>query len=173
MWASMTAFGLGNLYYERKDYKMAGDFYEKSILMNKKGNVLPSWTRAIKIFVEKANLKQSCSDTGFKILYNYAYENKMKFLEGWTSRSLCEILMDMDDQHKSEAEKWIKRAIELDSKRGLRWNLATDYAVYSGLFKKNDDIDQAKEHLTKAIDIFKECGADGWVEKYEKELAAL
>jgi hypothetical protein len=30
-----------------------------------------------------------------------------------------------------------------------------------------------KETLTKAIEILKECGADGWVEKYEKELAAL
>jgi len=29
------------------------------------------------------------------------------------------------------------------------------------------------EKLNKAIDIFKECGADGWVERYEKELASL
>jgi len=27
--------------------------------------------------------------------------------------------------------------------------------------------------VNKAIEIFKECGADGWVEKYEKELASL
>jgi len=31
----------------------------------------------------------------------------------------------------------------------------------------------AKENLNKAIEILKECGADGWVEKYEKELAAI
>ena len=31
----------------------------------------------------------------------------------------------------------------------------------------------AVEKLGKAIDIFKECGADGWVEKYEKEIAEL
>ncbi len=28
-------------------------------------------------------------------------------------------------------------------------------------------------NLGKAIEILKECGADGWVEKYEKELALL
>ena len=43
----------------------------------------------------------------------------------------------------------------------------------SDLFKKKDNLPKARENLSKAIDIFKECGADGWVEKYEKELAAL
>ena len=32
---------------------------------------------------------------------------------------------------------------------------------------------KAKENLSKAIEIFKDCGADGWVDKYEKELATL
>jgi hypothetical protein len=34
-------------------------------------------------------------------------------------------------------------------------------------------ITKAKENLNKAIEIMEECGADGWVEKYEKELAKL
>jgi hypothetical protein len=29
----------------------------------------------------------------------------------------------------------------------------------------------AREKLSKAIEIFKECGADGWVKKYGEELA--
>lgn len=51
--------------------------------------------------------------------------------------------------------------------------LARTYAVYADLYKKEGDHSMAKENLNKAIDILKECGADGWVEKYEKELAAL
>jgi hypothetical protein len=53
----------------------------------------------------------------------------------------------------------------------MRWNLARDYALYSELFKRKGDLPKARENLGKAIDIFKECGADGWVEKYERELA--
>jgi hypothetical protein len=53
----------------------------------------------------------------------------------------------------------------------MRWNLARDYALYAELFKRKDDLPKAGENLSKTIDIFKECGADGWVEKYEKELA--
>jgi len=55
----------------------------------------------------------------------------------------------------------------------MRWNLAQDYALYAELFKRKKDPSKAKETLNTAIEIFKECGADGWVERYEKELASL
>ncbi len=53
------------------------------------------------------------------------------------------------------------------------WNLARDYALYADLFKRKGDLSKAQENVTKAIEIFEECGADGWVDKYEKELAEL
>jgi len=40
------------------------------------------------------------------------------------------------------------------------------------LLEKRDGL-KARENLGKAIEILKECGADGWVEKFEKELAVL
>ena len=53
------------------------------------------------------------------------------------------------------------------------FKLGQDYAFYAELFKRKGDQSKAKETLNKAIEILKECGADGWVEKYEKELASL
>ncbi len=53
----------------------------------------------------------------------------------------------------------------------MMWHLGRDYALYAELFKRKDDKSKAKENLAKAIEILKECGADGCVEKYEKELA--
>ena len=52
----------------------------------------------------------------------------------------------------------------------MMWNLAQDYALYAELFKRKGDLSKAKQNLSKAIKILTECGADGWVEKYEKEL---
>jgi hypothetical protein len=37
-----------------------------------------------------------------------------------------------------------------------------------GWFKRNGDRSMARENLGMAVEILKECGADGWVEKYEK-----
>jgi hypothetical protein len=53
------------------------------------------------------------------------------------------------------------------------FHLGKDYALYAELFKRKDDRSKVQENLGKAIEIFKECGADGWVVKAEKELAAL
>jgi len=55
----------------------------------------------------------------------------------------------------------------------MDYHLARTCAVYADLYKKEGDQSKAKENLNKAIEILLECGADGWVEKYEKELAAL
>ncbi len=41
------------------------------------------------------------------------------------------------------------------------------------LLTRKGDRQKARENLGKAIEIFKECGADGWVERYVKELAIL
>jgi len=35
------------------------------------------------------------------------------------------------------------------------------------------DLLKARDNLIKAVEIYKECGADGWVERYEEELAQL
>ncbi|MHA2062734.1 MAG: hypothetical protein ACW963_10665 [Candidatus Sifarchaeia archaeon] len=52
-------------------------------------------------------------------------------------------------------------------------HLGRDYALYAELHKRKGDQSKAKESLKEAIKIYKECGADGWVEKAKKELASL
>jgi len=81
--------------------------------------------------------------------------------------------LNIGDQNISDAEDWIKRSIETNQQYGMMWYLARGYALYAELFKRKGDLPKAKENLSKAIEIFKECGADGWVKKYEKELAVL
>ena len=51
--------------------------------------------------------------------------------------------------------------------------MGMNYALYAELFKRKGDQPKARENLDKAIKILIKCGADGWVEKYEKELALL
>lgn len=106
-------------------------------------------------------------------LYAHSRNNKIKVAESWIQRCIGEILLNIDNQHLSEAEHWILKAIEADLKNRMMFHLGKDYALYAELFKRKDDILKARENLGKAIEILKECGADGWVEKYERELALL
>jgi DNA modification methylase len=112
-------------------------------------------------------------DIDLASLYGYVTENKLEVNDGWIRRNICEILLNFDDQQMPEAEDWIKKAIETDKRNGTMWNLGRDYTVYAELLKRKGDQTKAKENLNKAIDIFKECGAYGWVTKAEEELAAL
>ena len=89
-------------------------------------------------------------------------------------RYLGEILLNIDDQHMSEAQHWIEEAIEADDRNGMRFHLGRDYALYAELFKrKGDEVQSQSDQLGKAIEIYKECGADGWVTKAEEELEKL
>ena len=53
------------------------------------------------------------------------------------------------------------------------FHLGQDYAACAELFKCQGDMPNAKENLGKAIEVFKKCGSDGWVEKAEKGLRGL
>jgi hypothetical protein len=106
-------------------------------------------------------------------LYGHSNNNKIIAIQGWISSYIGSILMNLDDGHQSEAQIWIKKAINEDQRNGTRFCLGRDYALYAEWFKRKGDLPKARENLGMAIEILKECGADGWVNKYEKELTAL
>ena len=105
--------------------------------------------------------------------YKFAESNKLKINDGCVRRYIGEILLHMNDQQTSNAKHWIEEAIDTDSRNGTKWDLGKDYVVYSRFFMKNGNQQKAKDNLSKAIEIFAECGADGWVDKTEKELALI
>ena len=170
-WKPWSNHFLGEVYFETGQYQKARDHYYKAAsLFDHYGN-WPSVTMLSKIGLVRAQILNNEKDFNIETLYGYVSAAKAKVYEGWIRRYMGEILLNIDDQHLSEAEDWIKNAIETDQKYGMVWSLANDYAVYADLFKRKGDKSKAKENLAKAIGIFKECGADGWVEKYERELA--
>ncbi len=134
---------------------------------------MPSWAKLNKIALTRAKVMNNEKDIDLESLYAYVSENKIKWFEGQMRRYIGEILLYLDGQYLSEAEHWIRKAIEADKENGMIWHLASDYALYAELFKRKGDKSKAKENLAKAIDIFKECGADGWVKKYEEEMASF
>jgi len=67
---------------------------------------------------------------------------------GWQDISV-EILLNIDDRHMSEAEEWIKKAMEVDSRNDMRWHLGRDYALYAELFKRKGDQPKVREKSGK------------------------
>ena len=100
-------------------------------------------------------------------------EIRLTFLKGWAAHAIGDICLRIDDAYMDTAELWIKKAIQTHERYRIPWRVASDCVPYADFFKKKGDIEQAREKLNTAIKIFRKCGADGWVKKYEEELARL
>jgi class 3 adenylate cyclase/tetratricopeptide (TPR) repeat protein len=172
-WNACAHFFLGMAHFSMEEYKISQKHYKRAISLLGHGIINPSWTKYWKMPLALAKVMNNDKDINFTEIFKCYDANKMKWCESLMQNCIGSILLNINDQHISEAEDWIKRSIETNQEYGMMWYLATDYALYSDLFKRKGDLPKAREKLNQAIEIFKECGADGWVEKYEKELATL
>ncbi|MGD2188231.1 MAG: hypothetical protein PVI71_19030, partial [Desulfobacterales bacterium] len=165
---------LGETYFDKNEYQKSQDYHSKAALLLEYCKVWPSVISSKKIALVRAEVMNGEKDIDLESLNEHANANKIKLYEGMVARHISEILLNIDNGHISEVEEWIKRAIETDKKNGLIWwHLAKNYAQYAELFKRKGDLSKTTEYLVEAIKIFKDCGADGWADKYKKELSEL
>jgi class 3 adenylate cyclase/tetratricopeptide (TPR) repeat protein len=168
-WVGAAQFTLGETYFEMGNFPMSKEHYRKGILAFEHNRLFPSWVGYGKVASARSKVMNKEKDVDLESLYAHSRSNKIKVAKGWIQRYIGEILLNIDDKHLSEAEHWIQKAIEADQKNRMMFHLGKDYALYADLFRRKGDRLKVQENLGKAIEIFKECGADGWVEKAEKE----
>jgi class 3 adenylate cyclase/tetratricopeptide (TPR) repeat protein/DNA-directed RNA polymerase subunit RPC12/RpoP len=173
VWDAAAQFHLGETFYEKGNFQRSKEHYEKASWAFERNQSFPSWVGFGKVGVARSKVLNKEKDVDLESLYAHSRNNKLNVPEGWIQRYIGEILLNIDDQHLSESEHWIQKAIEADQRNRMMFHLGKDYALYSDLLKRKGDRLKAQENLGKAIEIFKECGADGWVEKAEKDLATL
>jgi class 3 adenylate cyclase/tetratricopeptide (TPR) repeat protein len=175
-WTSLLVYAhqcLAETYFCTKEYQKSKDQYIKAIGILENTRMAPSAVNLYKISIARAMVRNNEKNIELGFLSNYAAKNKHKLIDGRMRRYIGEILLNIDDQHISDAEVWVKKSIEADKQNGVMFELGRDCALYAELFKRKEDQSKAKENLATAIEILQKCGADGWVEKYEKELAEL
>jgi tetratricopeptide (TPR) repeat protein len=164
---------LGLTYFDSEKYKLSQKHYERAISLYQHSKSLTSNVSLCKIALALAKVMDNDKNINLNEIFECFDNNKFRLWEGIMQYYIGDIFLNIDNNHITEADDWIKKAIEADTRNGMMWNLARDYALYAELFKRKGDLTKARENLSKAIEIFKECGADGWAEKYEKELASL
>ena len=170
---SHAHFFLGTNYFRIGAYEKAEAHYGEAIRLLENVQCLPSRANILKVCLALSKVMKDGGDVDLEVLYAYADANKLKLYDGCIRRYIGEILLNIDDQHMSEAEIWIKRAIDVNSRNSMKWHLAEDYTIYADLLKRQGYRPKAKENLIQAIKIYQECDAYGWVDKTKKELEAL
>jgi len=173
LWDAISRFNLGDAYFELGEYRASQSYNDEAVDILEQYDLMPSFSNLCRIASTKAKVRDNEKDIDLESVFQYHEENRDRIFDGWTAAYIADILLNMDEHHVSEAEEWVKKATESDRSNGMMFHLGRDYALYADLFKRKGDKPKARQNLSKAIEILKDCGADGWVEKYEEEMAAL
>jgi class 3 adenylate cyclase/tetratricopeptide (TPR) repeat protein len=166
---------LSLIHCELGEFEKAEGFAEKAVELSKK-NKSNSGEGSSRISLGMILGRKDLSQV--KTAEGSIYEG-IKILDKLKLRPFCNIgylylgELYIDTRQKEMAGENLKKAEAAFKDMGMDYWLARTYSAYAGLYKKEGDYLGTKENLNKAIEILKECGADGWVNKYEKELATL
>ena len=171
--AAMAYGYLGDTDFEMGEYEKSQEHISASNSLLEKCKIAPSWVNKNKICIVKAKIMNHENITDTKIFNNYMQKNRFKIYHGWIPRNIAETLLNMDVRHIDVAEHWILKAIDGDKNNGMMCYLGMDYAIYSKILKRKNEITKSKENLVKALSILKECGANGRVKNIEQELSAI
>ena len=172
-WEVMGHLFLAMTYFEFRNYPATEQHCTKALELSDYTVIQNSVLNFIKIHMTLAKVKNNQKNIDLDSLFSQSVDNKLKTYEGWLRRSIGQIILHIDNDHLPDAEEWIKSAIDADERNGLTWNLGIDYTLYAEIFKRKGNQLKAKEKLGKAIDILKDCGADGWVEMYKGDFVKL
>ncbi|MBE9523123.1 MAG: tetratricopeptide repeat protein [Proteobacteria bacterium] len=171
MWNAIARWILAEVYFEVGEYQQSKHHYQVTVQLLEQGNAHASWISINKTGAEMAALRTGKKDIDMELLNRYMAVGKYKYANAWKAIYIAKILLNSDKHYSREADNWIRKAIQTAEQNRMMWHLAKSRALYAEFFKRKGDTLKAKKQLFKAIEIFKECGADGWVEKYEKEFA--
>jgi tetratricopeptide (TPR) repeat protein len=172
-WDSVATARLGFMYFDMGLYGKAKDSHNQAIKILEEARLHPSWANIQKTCLARARVHSNDRDINLDELFEYYKSNKITAYEGFMARVIGDIMLNIDNDHISDAEAWIKKAVNADTRNGTRWQLASDHVLYADWFKKKGDASKAKENFQIAIDIFEECGADGWMARTQESLAKL
>jgi class 3 adenylate cyclase/tetratricopeptide (TPR) repeat protein len=164
---------LGHVYFELGNYQEAQDHYYGAVHAREHSRLFPSSVNFNRIALIRAKLFSGEKDIDLDLMYHCLQTNRVKMYEGSMARYIGDILLHLNDCQLSKAEGWITSAIEADKRNGMRCDLGKDYTLYGEFFKKRGNPSRARECLEKSLEIFEECGADGWFRKAERALSKI
>lgn len=173
-WNAQTSINLADAYYEAGEFPQAEVKYRQGCAILESLRMMPSFSSLAKLGAIKARVMAGDESVDLGLINTIATNNKAKFCEGQVYRYMGEILLNLAEQHLPESERWIEKATRSDKRNNMMFELARAYALHAEYLRRTKgDRLKTQEKFGRAIDIFRECGADGWVTKYEEELAVL
>jgi len=162
---------LGEIYFEIGHYGASKDHFGKAVLLMERTGSIPSFLGACRTGLAMAKVMNNEKESDLDSLFAKIDTKGFRVFKGLRLRYLARLLLNVDDGSLSKAEEWIDKALAWHEHQHMAWWLGRTRLMNAELFTRRGDLPKAKEQLLKAIDIFKDCGADEWVTKTKEKLS--
>jgi class 3 adenylate cyclase/tetratricopeptide (TPR) repeat protein len=163
-------FNLGHIFFAQQKYSESMDQFMAATHIWQQLGLGPSLVGYTETLVLLAGMMCGERNPEPELAFKVASENKFAYREGAIWRCLGMTLSHCEKGTMEEAQNAIGKAIEADTCNGTRWSLAMDYMAYADLLEKNQTGAEARDNLGKALEVFEECGADGWAAEVKRRL---
>ena len=171
-WRSMVLTFLGDTLSELGEYSEAESRYQQAAEILEVAGALPSWRAAHNMKAVRARAQSGDIEVDVEQLHRWREMNQFPLFEGLTARIIAQVLLLVTDPNLVEAHEWLEHAIAADATNGLRLELAKDHVCSAAIHQRAGETERMRESLTRARDIFQECGAEGFAEEMDRRLAA-
>jgi tetratricopeptide (TPR) repeat protein len=169
----LSSLYLGELYMMWEDYTNAQIYFSDSINLEGEGCFGESAINIACIRYFSVNNRENMKESDLHRLENYILTNNYMRYDGIIRNRFAITLENFGDKYFIEAAKWFEKAIDVDKNNGLKFELGFDYLSYGNYFKRKGDVTSAKKMMGNALKIFKECGAKGWINLVDTNLASI
>jgi class 3 adenylate cyclase/tetratricopeptide (TPR) repeat protein len=163
-------FNLGHIFFARQRYRESMDQFMAATHIWQRLGLGPSLVGYTEALVMLAGMMCGERNPEPELVFKVASENKLAYREGTIWRCLGMTLLQGENGTREEAQNALEKAIEADTRNGMRWSLAMDYLAYADLLGRNQSGKEARDNLGKALEVFEECGADGWAEEVKRRM---
>ncbi len=168
---AFSSYILGEVYKDINQYESAQRYFRHALNLLESHDYLPSLRQCCKIGITVTDIIIGNEHIDLQKLLHYYGGISLIAYQGHMACHIGEALSKLKNRQTHNPDDWFKKAIEIDTQYKLKWWLGKAYARYSDYFKRQNKLHKSRDLMTKAIEIMKECGSDGWVERYEKTLS--
>lgn len=163
-------FNLAQAFIETGDYEKAKEYCHKFDLITERAGTDQGDIGPLEAYAKFMTNEQNID---LDILRKAGDKYEIPLYKGLLQYGVSRVFLNLDETYTNETEEWINKTIETCQKNGTIHDLGRVFRLKAELYTRKDDLVEAEVNFHRAIDIMRECGAEGWVEKYAKELAEI
>lgn len=163
---SASEFCLGDTYFSLGKSEKSKKHLKNAVRLLKTNDFCPSFRQTCELALARVMAFNKEEIPNLDSLFDYANRNTIRIFRGRIRRRLAEIMLYLNGADMQKADKLIQEAIAIDSQNKNFFDLPKDLFVSAEIHKRMGNQSKVMEALSEAIRICRECGADGWAEKY-------